>query len=344
MVTMRQIAEKAGVSRTAVAFVLNGRKYASTRISASLCRRIAALARDMGYERNALASAISTGKTQVLAFMTMDMGWEYASLVLSGAMQAASRCRYFIKLFPVNYVSQFAETVHRCLEHRPAGIICRPISREFLAYLRARTRPYKIPVAVVDCYLALKWGIQVKSDDETGTRLAVAHLVKLGHRRIAHVTDSLAQGYATLRCRGYRQGLKDAGLPLPKEYILATDDRTQRERLVRYLLSRRASAPTALFCTSDMIAMDALRVGHALGLHIPRDLSVVGYGNLNMSEYADPPLTTVAQPFIEMGQLAVHKLIREINAPAGPVWPKPDVTKLETRLVIRASTGPYQPA
>ena len=108
------------------------------------------------------------------------------------------------------------------------------------------------------------------------------------------------------------------------------------------MLSDRNSRPTAVFCGTDPIAMVVLRIARRLGLRVPGDLSVVGFANMSMAELSDPPLTTIEEPFAEMGRVTVRRLIKDIGLENKKSLQKQIEETLPVRLIVRESTGPKQ--
>jgi DNA-binding LacI/PurR family transcriptional regulator len=164
----------------------------------------------------------------------------------------------------------------------------------------------------------------------------VEHLYELGHRRIAFISAQYASSLSRVREATFRQEMQRAGLPVSDDTVVHTDwqKRDVIEAKVLELLHRPGPRPTALLCAGDMIAMTAQRAARLCGLSLPRDLSVVGFANFLMATYADPPLTTVAQPFEEIGRLAVRRLLASQDGSESVTG----TLEVPTQLVVRLST------
>jgi LacI family transcriptional regulator len=174
----------------------------------------------------------------------------------------------------------------------------------------------------------------VDSDNLRGARLAVEHLLSLGHRRIAMLTGREDLQSARLRERGFREAMAEAGVPVDEELVLTGDyDPVVSEAAARRLLSRD-KPPSAVFAANDTSAIATVEVAWSLGLTVPEDLSVVGFDNIPESALNSPPLTTVSQPIKVMGRQAVDMLVRLMR---GEEIEKSHVT-LDTHLVVRGST------
>jgi DNA-binding LacI/PurR family transcriptional regulator len=174
----------------------------------------------------------------------------------------------------------------------------------------------------------------VRNDDLRGGALAGEYLAGLGHTRIAYVTGPERSMASQLRLQGCRRALHAVGLALPKDRIVAGSGLPEGgERAVDVLL-RAYPQPTALFCYNDMTAMGCLRAAKQAGLHVPRDLSILGYDDIAAAPYLDPPLTTVAQSKYGLGQKATEMALALIQG-------RQDVQDalLQPQLVIRSSCG-----
>jgi LacI family transcriptional regulator len=193
---------------------------------------------------------------------------------------------------------------------------------------------YGAPVVSVDPHTGPSNLPTIDSDNLTGARLAVDHLISLGHRRIGMLTGRADLQSAQLRERGYRQAMEAAGLPVDEDLILPGDyDPEISVKPARRLLTG-PDRPSAVFAANDLSAIATVGVAAELGLRVPEDLSVVGFDNIPESALATPPLTTVEQPIREMGRRAIELLIRLIR---GEQADDTHLT-LPTELVVRQST------
>jgi LacI family transcriptional regulator len=176
----------------------------------------------------------------------------------------------------------------------------------------------------------------VDVDNVAGARGAVDYLIGLGHRRIGCITNApLAYTAASERVDGWRAALRDIGLEPPGEWLEAgAFDAPSGHRAVEALLARVPDLE-ALFIASDVVALGAIGGLRALGRRVPEDLSVVGFDDIPLAAFFEPPLTTVHLPAYELGHAAGVALLDRITEPTVP-----SRTLLPTELVVRASTGP----
>jgi LacI family transcriptional regulator len=345
MVTMTDIAHKAGVSRATVSLVLN-EKHAAVGIAEETRQRVLRAAADLGYRPNELARAMVTGRNPVFGYLLRTPEREVPTRILVGALHEAEKYGHSIKVMPFD--GEFDHRIiERCAEMRLAGVLALYIYGAALDYLHEEAGRYSIPVAVVDSSFPAARGIRVVSDDSDGCRQAIQHLTDLGHRRIGFVSGARTSGSANERVRGYGKALREAGISVPDDYLVYGNwEITTIESVTHTILTHPAGRPTALFCADDRTAAIVARTARQRGLSVPRDLSVVGFANLELADYSDPPLTTVAQPFREMGAAAVrHLLSVGSDYPrSSESLPDPVEVLLPTQLIVRASTAPYPPS
>jgi DNA-binding LacI/PurR family transcriptional regulator len=344
MVTMNDIAAKAGVSQATVSYVLNERNN-GIRIREETRQRILQTATEMGYRRNDLARAMVTGKNYVLGFLTRNPSAEGSARMLVGAQDEANRHGYFIKLLPIPKDADYRVCIERSFEQRLAGILAHNLGPKMLECLSDEAGRCKVPAVLMDDS-AMQPGLpMVSSDDERGLQDALDHLQQLGHRHIGFVAAQANSALSAARAQIFRRLMYQAELPLNHDSVICTDwqEADVIESQVRELLATGRPRPTALLCAGDMIAMSTLRVARALGFKLPQELSVIGFADFLMASFADPPLTTVAQPFEEIGRIAVRCLL-ESEAQVGTPVSGGNAIAVPTSLVVRASTAPWRDA
>ena len=174
----------------------------------------------------------------------------------------------------------------------------------------------------------------VAGDDRRGAALVAEHLLGLGHRRIAYI-DALGRASSLRRLHGFRHALELARCPLDDSLVMSTGEGANDGELGAFRLLTREPRPTAIFCYDDMTALGALRAVRALNLRAPEDVSVVGFDDIPIAAYLEPPLTTVRQPMHQIGERAVRMLVELLRGedPPGRVT-------MPGELVVRASSGP----
>ena len=335
---MADIAQRAGVSKTTVSFVLNNRVRPSSSISPATRERVLEVAETMGYRRNELARAAITGKSRTIGVLMRSLTNEATALIVEGALHGAAQNNFFLKLvalpaFEADDASR--QAIRQCVELRLAGVIAIYLSEGATAQLHRETTDYAMPAIVVDRELALPQAHFVANNDDHGMALAVRHLVELDHRRIALVTGKAGGTLSTPREAGFRAATRAAGLSEAETPIVHVDlnDEKQETVVVTALLQSRPR-PSAVIAITDASALRVMRTARRLGLAVPDQLSVMGYADLSLALTSDPALTTIHLPFFEMGERALQLLLAPPQARAREL--------LQPHLVARDSTAPCQ--
>jgi len=329
--TIRQIADLAGVSIATVSRVLNGRGDVSDETRELVSRVI----RENGYTANRSARGLSAGRTGLVGILVPLVYPAYFSAIVAGAAQALSERDLQIVLSPTGAEHDREVSVLDRLHALTDGalIILPEESSEELE--RLLDGGYRF--VVLDPLMPLNERIPAVSAAHTsGADQAIRHLIELGHRRIAHITGPLGWVATEDRRRGYRAALASAGiLPDPALEIQAEPEiRPGREATLRLL--ELPERPTAVFAFNDNIAIGAIQAARARGLRVPEDISIVGFDDVEHATIVTPMLTTVRQPLAEMGRTAVSLLNRLLERQHFETLH----IELATRLVVRESTAP----
>lgn len=335
MITMRDIADRAGVSRVAVSYVLN-EKGTAMGISAETRQRILRASEELGYRRNELARAIATGKNPVFVFLVpvWAVESEVTSRILAGVLAQTQESGYTTQIICLPDTDE-REVIERCVAMRPLGVMSIYVRPGILDQLYAELGRYNIPLAVLDSSFPQSDRLRILSDDRTGCQQAMEHLFSLGHERIAYIGGRTDMGESVARGESYRDAMIEKGFAVPDEYVRYGnwDPETVAE-ITRQMFQASGATPTAVFCADDKTAMVVCRTLNYLGICVPEKVSVVGFANLEMAEYCYPPLTTVAQPFREMGRVAVTHLLT-----ASQEKDSLQEQLLPTQLIVRRSTA-----
>lgn len=308
---MSDIAAKAGVSSSTVSFVLNDR-HTAVRISEATRQRVLSAAKEMGYRVNHQARAMRTANTRTVGVVGGDLCSEQVGCMLSGILEEVERQDYTLKILPAQGDEGQRQMIRRASELRLMGVVGLHLSPCMVEEFHEEAQSCKYPLVLLDTYDTATKVPQVVSDDESGIAAVIDHLTELGHKRIAMVSGSGDSALTMLREASYRLEMERHGLPIRCGYLARGNFRLlePNAKAVRSLLSLPAlERPTALFCAGDHIAMAALQVAREMNLEVPRYLSVVGFADLSTTAFAAPALTTVQQPFRNMGRLAARRLM-----------------------------------
>ncbi|GAC1466487.1 MAG: LacI family DNA-binding transcriptional regulator [Ktedonobacteraceae bacterium] len=338
MVTSEQVARLAGVSRATVSRALNGSPKVSEKARLRVQEAIAAL----GYEPDVVAQSLvrQRSRTIALCLFSGEKGVALAPFaqtqhyfyldMLNDVEQAISAQEYDLLLPSAPSVQK--SYVRSLQMRRVAGVLAislgpnDPRIRELIAA--------DLPTVFVDSIAQGECATYVTSDNSDGSRQATEHLLQLGHKRIAVIAGSLVGSIAMERLLGCQRTLAQAGLSLDSGLIVQGGWNTEEAyQATTGLLARRRDF-TAILAGSDLMAIGILRALHERGIRVPEEVSVIGFDDVNLSRYTEPPLTTVRQSREEMSGSAVQLLIKMIeeNEVATPII-------VPTRLIVRASTG-----
>jgi len=320
-ITMADIAERAGVSKAAVSKALRGLPD----IGPETTSRIIAVASEMGYRPNNMARSLQTGKSKLIGVLVPNVVTPYYSIVLRGIEATAYKKGYTVVISNTDEANSKEQELLKTMCSIPVdGIISVPIHLENYAnlntpYVFLSRYPYMstlgIPSAPKDSY--------VLNDDYTGQRIATTHLIKRGFHNIHLIINSndatSVQGIKTIiRINGYKQALAAHGIPFCAENIsVESNDVTSFYNAAQRILEV-SSPPLAFTCTNDVMALGIIHAIAERGLHIPSDVAVIGYDDIELSNHSTPPLTTVHIVKQNMGILATEVLITHIEHPDTP--------------------------
>jgi LacI family transcriptional regulator len=333
--TSADVATEAGVSRTTVSFVLNGRR--DVKIPDETRQRVLSAASRLGYHPHGPARQLAAGRSHVIALVLRQTPEQIAAdavLVetLRGLAGAARTGGFRVLVEPLAPDGPDSGLDSLLREQHADGLV---ISGPRLddASLVALVEEDEFPIVIQGAFP----GLAVRSvdvDNVRGAARAVEHLLSLGHRRIACITNApLVYTAARDRYDGYRQALQGAGLPTPDELVAeAAFDAPSGHRAMVELLERASF--DAVFVASDVVALGAIGALREAGRRVPNDVSVVGFDDIPLAAYFDPPLTTVRLPAFELGQVAGRALLERIVHRAIPTR-----TLLPTELIVRGSTA-----
>jgi len=336
--TQRQIAEEVGVSRTTVSFVLND--VPGTRISPETRQRILEVAHRLNYYPDAAARTLVSGRTCTIGFVlcqSPDRVFADAFLpeVLHGVGDAIQQSGFRVLLHSVEDVTAPEAYIGLVREKHTDGIIFSGPRLDDQQLLRLGAEGF--PVVLLGQLPGS--GIPFVDVDNVGAaKRAANHLLSLGHWRVGMITNApLAYTAARDRLAGYRQALEEDGVPFDAELVRYGDFREESGRVAMNQLLDLSEPPTAVFVASDLVAFGALVAIKQRGLTIPDDVALVGFDDVQLAHYVDPPLTTVQLPAYDLGYWAATLLIQLIGGE--PV--EEQEILLQTELVVRQSCGAH---
>ena len=330
-VTIADVARLADVGRGTVSRVLNNR----INVDPTTRARVLAAIEALDFVPNPTARRLSLRRTQTVAVILPFLTRPSAVERLRGMEITLAAGGYDMIVFNVETVDR-RKAVFRDLPRRERvdGLVIVSLSPHVSEFERIERSG--LPTVLVDAHhRALP---RVVADDVLGGRLAAQHLIDLGHRRVGFIGDiphtPLAFISSRLRLIGFRRAVTSAGLRLPASLVGIGDHSRQRACELATRMLTTAFPPTGIVCASDTQAAGVLEAATQLGLHVPGDLSVTGYDDLELADHLG--ITTIQQPLFESGVRAVQRLLRSLEG--GPPEPLREVQDI--KLVVRRSTAP----
>ena len=336
-ITIADVAERAGVSKTAVSFAFNN----PDRLNAATASRILEIAGELGYRPDPVARMLTQRRTGAIGVLTPQDLSVIFSNPFFGAFSAGIAGVAEEGGYGLHFISPLHGSLSRAI-HRATvdGVVAIGLTDDHAEI--GEIRRAGLPMVLVDSNTTDGLA-SVDVDDEGGARLAARHVLELGHRDVAILAidgpwpggDDEA-GVVGRRLRGYRETLAEAGVAVPVDEVATGPASIAGGRAAFVRLWDAGRRPTAVLAMSDAMAIGAIRAIHDRGLTVPGDISVVGFDDIDLAEATDPPLTTVHQPVRGKGEAAVRLLLAIMDGRD----PSPGHRRLETRLVVRSSTGP----
>jgi LacI family transcriptional regulator len=323
--TIKDVAERAGVSIATVSRVLNDKGD----VSQETRERVREVARSVGYSADPAARALASQRTRLVAAVVGDnAGHRDLSLVFFGKVLAAISRR----LSHSDYEALLLQTDDVGLQHRFDAAVLIGVDDDDPLVLDLASR--QIPLVGIDVRCSAGRTAFVGSDHADGVRLALAHLYALGHRRIAHVAGALNTVAGAERVAAFRRETERLGLVPDEDYLRQGDFSSAsgyRETCALLALPER---PTAIVAASDLMALAGLQAIRDVGLQPGEDVAIVGFDDLEAAALAHPPLTTIRQDRQELGTVAAERAIELIEDPDTEPLP----TTLPVELIVRASS------
>ncbi|WP_295381625.1 LacI family DNA-binding transcriptional regulator [uncultured Pseudacidovorax sp.] len=330
-VTIRDVATASGVHVSTVSRALDPARR--KRISKEVLELVEETARRLGYQPNRAASALRTGRTHTIGVLLPDITNPVFPPILQGIEAAAAARGYFVFVANVGDPKLAQPILARMKAQQIDGLVMAIALREdpLIDFVRDSDM-HAVMVNRADESGRLPAAV---SDDRLAMKLAVDHLVALGHRRIAHLAGPQTVPTGVGRRQGVEQALRDHRLPPPRIVECDSYSREAGQQAMRALLQGEGERPEAVVCCNDLVALGAYDVLRAAGLRIPQDISITGHNDMPLVDMVDPPLTTIRLPHRELGWQAAEMLFQAIEGQALLA----STVVLRPELVVRASTA-----
>ena len=353
--TIDDIARLAGVSRTTVSRVLNHKPD----VDSATRERILRIIEEQNFVPSTTASGLAGGRSRLIGMLIPAWTWPLIPDLTPGIVEVVKQTPYELVLYSIN-----DEDIERDRSEVIDRLLASQLTAGLLAIFPAHvsqhlTRLYKqgYPIVIIDDQevQVTPW---IGADNTTGAYNAVRHLISLGHRRIAHIQGPSAYLVSHDRYNGYRRALLEAGITPDPALVLEGDflPPSGRSCAGKFFELPPEKRPTAIFAASDQMAYGVLAAAEEYGLSIPQDIALVGFDDDAPSVHTSPALTTVRQPYLEMGQQGIELLLSMLDTPVthsrgkefsgqeagggiSSSGAEPIRIQLPTSLVVRESCG-----
>jgi DNA-binding LacI/PurR family transcriptional regulator len=328
MPTIKDVAQKAGVSLATVSRVLNGYPYVADDVRARVLDAIEIL----NYHPSRVAQRLRAPQSRLIGVIFSDIKNPFYTLALSGIEQILSEQGLSVLIGNSNSNRDREDNFIALMKAEDvAGLIIAPVWED--SAVLAEIVHSGLPVVVIDRNPSHLGVDTVLADNLMGAYTAIQHLIQLGHTRIAILNGPQHLTSGRERYTGFLQAIEEAGLTVDPDLVRFGDYQLESGYRLTHELLALAHLPTALFIANNLMTIGALNAIHEANCRIPDDIAVIGFDDLPWAISLNPPLTTVAQPTFDIGVRAAELLLDHIANPDRPAH----TVVLNTQLIVRAS-------
>lgn len=334
-IRLEDIARQLKLSVATISRALSG----DPKVKTSTRNRVLQTAARLGYVPNTLARSLRNGRTNTLGVLLPKYDDPFFMEVIKGIESLARQRGYkvLISSSEQSYQQEYENILIFQQGIIDGLLLC--LSKETINYQHLHNLISRnIPLVQFDCVTTSIDSDQITSDDLDGAFTAVKYLIELGHRRIAYIGGPKKLENYQNRYQGFLNGLNEYQLKMNPDYVLHTPfgDFEEDGAAINAFIDAWPTLPDAIFASTDTLAILAMKKLKKLGHQIPKDIAIVGFGNLPLASICEPELTTIAQPSFSMGELAAKLLLDRINQPNQQSTASQQV-ELKTKLIIRES-------
>jgi len=329
---IREIAKRAKVSTATVSRTINR----IPTVKPQLAKRVWKAVEELGYFPSMQARALVSGKSRIFGLIVSEITNPFFPEIVHVFEETALQHNYEVLLTStVHDTERMKTSVRRLLEHRVEGVAVMTFGMEdsLLNDLKLR----EVPLVFVDVGPQRPHVSNIRIEYLLGIRQAVQHLAALRHESIGFISGPLTLKSALARRDAFLQSMKEIGMAVDLELVVEGNHTLEGGEEAFAKLLAAPSRPTAILCSNDMTAIGVMRKCYAEGIVIPRDLSVIGFDNIRLSQYMLPPLSTIEMSQREIARMAFQALLEDVQRKT----PNPKGTEyvLKTNLVLRESTA-----
>ena len=333
---IREVAKRAKVSTATVSRTIN--KPGS--VTAKTAERVWKVIHELRYFPNTHARSLVSGRSRILGLLVSDVTNPFFPELIQGFDDLAVEHGYELLINSTRYdPARMALAVKRMLERTVEGVAI--MTSEMDARLTEEIALRNVPMVFLDVGMEGEGVSNIVVNYEQGISEAVAHLLALGHTEVGFISGPLALKSAAIRRSAFLGCLHAGGIVEDQRQVVVGDHTIDGGFRAMQELLACPVRPTAVLCSNDLTAMGALRAVRRAGLQVPVDISIVGFDDIHLAEFTEPPLTTVRLPREELARKAFYSLLHEIQGmPETNQSDQGEQRKVQTKLVVRESTGP----
>ncbi|KAA3656928.1 MAG: LacI family transcriptional regulator [Chloroflexi bacterium] len=340
-VTIREIAKAAGVSIATVSRSLNNAEHP---INEETKQRVLKIAAELGYRPNQAARNLRMDRSMMIGIITdaensphsPHIPSPHTPIIIQGLQDTFRQQGYYCMVINAYWdPTTEQKEINSLLSHSVEGVV---FVETWLSTASSILDLANKPYVFAHRLFGTPKKNSIVTDDTYGGRLAINHLIKLGHRRIGHISGPKEYYASAERLQGYQTELVEAGIPFDPTLVEACDDwQLPSGYQAAQRLLENSSPPTAIFAANDRMALGAIHAIQDAGLRVPEDIAVVGYDNEELAALVRPSITTVSLPRYEIGQAGARLLKKLINREIDDS----EELKIKGELIIRQSCGTY---
>ncbi len=306
--TMRDVAERAGVSKATVSHVINETRF----VEATTKARVHAAIRALNYRPNVAARSLTTQRTRIIGLIISDVTNTFFGEIVRGIEDALFANNYSLMLCNTNEVLEREEYyIDILLRQGVDGIIAAATSQNWDVLNEAAK--LNIPIVMLDRKFDAAKSPYVGVNNEQGARLGTQHLIERGYRDIGILCGFQRLSTMRERLAGFEAALDQAGLPLRENWRIASPLIIEDGKIAMQRLMAQAERPRAVFICNNLLSIGALLALHELGLTCPADVAIVGFDDHPWAQVSNPPLTVIRQPTYAIGETAARKVLKALN-------------------------------
>lgn len=329
LMDIRNVAERAKVSIATVSRTINR----NPTVNPKMAKRVWDAIRELGYYPNTQARALGSGRSGIFGLIVSDITNPFFAELIQGFEDIAVEGGYEILVSSTNYDPRRMELcIRRMLERKVEGVAVMTFGIDQPIFERLIER--KVPLVFVDAGPDRPTISLLKVDYHNGIRQGVQHLAALGHRRIAFISGPPDLHSAQQRITAFKCSLSECGIAVKEGWIAPGNHTLEGGTAAAERLLSGGQRPTAVMCSNDMTAIGVLHYGYRSGLRIPKDLSLIGFDDIQMARVVIPPLTSIQMSRINLAKTAVNALRAHVE---GKIQERE--YKIDTQLIVRESTN-----